>query len=383
MTIGKWQKGSYGKGRNLNERIITNPQVIFIIKKCRIFVGCDIILIEAYRVIINPDLIGGIGLKTVFLAAVAAFIITAIFGIFTVPWLEKLKFGQTVRSDGPRSHLKKMGTPTMGGIIFIPAIALSTLIFSDISPAILMVLFAMVSFALVGFTDDYIKITQKRSLGLRANQKLLLQLLFSIILSFFARSFYPGTSILLAPGFSRGIDTGVWFIPFTIFVILGTVNSVNLTDGLDGLVSGITVVVSFFFTILMLYIGDINLAMFGAAISGGCLGFLIYNRHPAKVFMGDTGSLGLGGAIAAMAALTGTQIYLIFFGMIFIIETLSVIIQVLSFRFTGRRIFRMSPIHHHFELLGWTENEVVFAFWAFTLATGVLGLALFLSTRMQ
>ncbi|HHW02993.1 MAG TPA: phospho-N-acetylmuramoyl-pentapeptide-transferase [Thermoanaerobacterales bacterium] len=322
-------------------------------------------------------------MKIEFYAAIFSFLMVALFGIYIVPLLAKLKFGQTVRSDGPKRHFKKMGTPTMGGIMFIPAIAISTLVFSNRSANVQMAIFSMAAFTMIGFVDDFIKIIKKRSLGLRANHKLLFQLIIAFILAFYARSFYPGTTVLPVPGFSTGLDFGLIFIPFTVFVILGTVNSVNLTDGLDGLVSGIVIIISFFYTLISLLLDNYGLAVFGAAISGGCLGFLIYNHHPARVFMGDTGSLGLGGALAAMAVLTGTQIYLILFGMIFIIETISVILQVIFYRTTGKRIFKMSPIHHHFELIGWSEEKVVLVFWAFTLFTGVLGMALFNATGLR
>ena len=166
------------------------------------------------------------------------------------------------------------------------------------------------------------------------------------------------------------------FIPFTVFVTLGTVNSVNLTDGLDGLVSGIMVIISFFYTLTATKAGLSDMAIISAAVTGACIGFLVYNFHPAKVFMGDTGSLGLGGVLAAISVLTRTHLYLILFGMIFIVETLSVILQVIAFRFTGKRLFKMSPIHHHFELNGWSEKKVVFVFWAFTLVTGFIGFML-------
>lgn len=316
-------------------------------------------------------------MKTEFYTAVASFLMVAAAGTFAIPMLTKLKFGQTIRVDGPKRHLKKMGTPTMGGIIFIPAIAVSTLLFSDRCYAVLMAVFSMIAFSMIGFVDDFIKIQKRRSLGLRANHKLLLQMIVSIILAYFAAAFYPKTTVIYMPGFLKGIDMGMLFVPFTIFVSIGTVNSVNLTDGLDGLVSGITAIISFFYTLISIFQANYGLAVFGAAISGGCIGFLLYNHHPARVFMGDTGSLGLGGALAALAVLTGTQIYLIIFGMIFVIETLSVIIQVLSFKLTGKRVFKMSPLHHHFELLGWSENKVVFTFWAFTLVSGLFGMAVF------
>jgi len=322
-------------------------------------------------------------LRTEFYAALISFLMAAFLGIYTIPELSRLKFGQTVRSDGPRRHFKKMGTPTMGGIMFIPAIAVSTLFISDRSQMVLMAIFSMIAFGMVGFADDFIKIAKKRSLGLRANLKLIFQLIISVILASYAYNFYPDIIWLPVPGFSKGISLGMMFIPFTIFVILSAVNSVNLTDGLDGLVSGIIAVISFFYTLISLVLGNHDLAVFGAAITGGCLGFLLYNRHPARVFMGDTGSLGLGGALAAMVVLTGTQVYLIIFGMILVIETLSVILQVIFFRLTGKRIFKMSPIHHHFELLGWSENKVVLTFWAFTLVTGILGMMLFNATALK
>ncbi|TYP54945.1 phospho-N-acetylmuramoyl-pentapeptide-transferase [Thermosediminibacter litoriperuensis] len=319
-------------------------------------------------------------MKTAFLAAAAAFTLVALLGIFVIPMLAVLKFGQTVRSDGPKRHLKKTGTPTMGGIMIIPAIILSTLFFYKGAYYTLMALLATAGFALIGFADDYIKVVKKRSLGLRASQKLLFQVILSIILAFFAFTIYPGTTKVFFPFIKGGIDLGLLYIPFTIFVVLGTVNSVNLTDGLDGLVSGIVVVVGFAFTLISFFLGKDDLALFSAAVSGACLGFLLYNRYPARVFMGDTGSLGLGGAISALTVLSGTHFYLAFIGLIFILETLSVILQVFFFRTTGKRIFRMSPLHHHFELGGWSEVKVVTVFWIFTGVSALLGIALFYLT---
>ncbi len=318
-----------------------------------------------------------------FITVLTSFIITIIWGNIIIPVLTRLKFGQTVRSDGPKRHLKKMGTPTMGGVIFIPAVVIAALIFAGKSSHIVMVIISTLGFGLIGFIDDYIKISRRRSLGLRANKKLLFQLILSFVIAVYAQNVFPRTSVIMAPFFAEGIDMGVLFIPFTVFVILGTVNSVNLTDGLDGLVSGITVIVSFFYTLISVSLGQQDIALFCAAVSGACLGFLIFNHFPAKVFMGDTGSLGLGGAIAAISVLTGTQFYLIFFGMIFIIETVSVILQVISFKLTGKRIFKMSPIHHHFELSGWKEPVIVFAFWCFTVFTGILGFLAFYHTHFR
>jgi len=309
-------------------------------------------------------------LFTEFTVAMISFIITAVLGIYLIPILIQLKLGQTIRSDGPKRHLKKMGTPTMGGVIFIPAIAIATILMTR-EPIV--AILSMVGFGLIGFTDDFIKIVKKRSLGLRANQKLFFQLIFSTCLALYT---YNVSGRVLVPFSDKPLNLGLLYIPITIFIILGTVNSVNLTDGLDGLVAGIVAIVSLFYTLVLIMLGYKDLAFFAAAITGGCVGFLLYNLHPAKVFMGDTGSLGLGGAIAALAVISHTHIYLAIFGMIFVIETLSVILQVISFKFTGRRIFKMSPIHHHFELCGWTEKKVVYVFWLFTLITGLLGLSI-------
>jgi len=316
-------------------------------------------------------------LKNEYIAAFIAFAITVILGAFLLPVLTRLKFGQTVRTDGPQRHFVKMGTPTMGGIMFIPAIAVSSIVVSSKSVDLLIALFIMIGFGLIGFFDDYIKIRKKRSLGLRANQKLLFQLVLSILLAFYTAA---KSDILYAPFFKSGIDLGFYLIPFSIFVTLGTVNSVNLADGLDGLVAGIMAIIGFIYTVICIALGMTDISLFSAAITGGCLGFLVYNHYPARVFMGDTGALALGGALSAIAALTNTQFYLIFIGMILIIETLSVILQVISFRITGKRIFKMSPLHHHFELLGYSEIKVVSLFWIFTLMSGILGVWVFYLT---
>ncbi|SHM06694.1 Phospho-N-acetylmuramoyl-pentapeptide-transferase [Caldanaerovirga acetigignens] len=321
-------------------------------------------------------------MKTAFLVAATAFALAALSGIVVIPILQILKFGQTVRDDGPKRHLKKMGTPTMGGIMLIPAIVFSTLFFYKGSPYALAAVLSTVGFGLIGFVDDYIKVVKKRPLGLRASQKLLFQILLSILITFFGLSVHPGSTIVFFPFIKNGIDLGLIYIPFTIFVILGTVNSVNLTDGLDGLVSGISVIVGFAYTVIYFFLGLQDLALFSSAISGACLGFLLYNRHPAKVFMGDTGSLGLGGAISALAVLGGTQFYLALIGFIFVIETFSVILQVIYFRLTGRRIFRMSPLHHHFELGGWSELKVVVVFWLIATVSALSGVMVFLSTEI-
>ncbi|MDD4569023.1 MAG: phospho-N-acetylmuramoyl-pentapeptide-transferase [Tepidanaerobacteraceae bacterium] len=317
-------------------------------------------------------------MRTEFYTALTSFIITAVLGIFLIPALSKLKFGQMVRSDGPRRHLKKMGTLTMGGIIFIPAVALAALLFSGRSWEFFIPIVSMVGFAFIGLADDFIKITKKRSLGLRANQKLLFQLILSTGLILYVFSNYPRPTEIWLPFYPGFIDIGMFYIPITlVFVCMGTVNSVNLADGLDGLVSGVVAIISFFYTIILIMNNHGHLAIFSSALTGGCLGFLLFNHHPARVFMGDTGAFGLGGALAAIAVLSRSHFYLVIFGMTFIIETLSVILQVIFFKITGKRIFKMSPIHHHFELCGWSERKVVYTFWLFTFMMGILGLLVF------
>ncbi|AEE91283.1 phospho-N-acetylmuramoyl-pentapeptide transferase [Tepidanaerobacter acetatoxydans Re1] len=313
-----------------------------------------------------------------FYTVIVSYAMTAALGLLLIPILEKLKFGQTVRDDGPQRHLKKMGTPTMGGIIFIPAIALTTLLFTGFSFDTFVAIISMIGFGLIGFADDFIKITKKRSLGLRANQKLLFQLIFSIVLVLYVFINYSRPTEILLPFYPKMINLGLFYIPITIiFVIIGTVNSVNLTDGLDGLVSGIVAIVSFFYTVFLIINDYPDLAIFSAAITGACLGFLLFNHYPAKVFMGDTGSLGLGGAIASIAVLSRSHFYLAVFGIIFVIETLSVILQVVFFKITGKRIFKMSPIHHHFELCGWSERKVVHTFWLITLIMGIIAFMIY------
>jgi len=312
-----------------------------------------------------------------FFAAATAFMFVAIAGNFVIPLLSYLKFGQTVRQDGPKRHLKKMGTPTMGGIMIIPAIIITAVIFSGINKASNLAVIATTGFGLVGFLDDYIKVVKKRSLGLRASQKILMQLVLAIILTLYAYMIYPGDSQVYIPFFEKAVDLGLFYIPFNVFIILGVVNSVNLTDGLDGLVSGIMLIISFFYTLIGLFFGIHEILFFSAAISGATLGFLLYNHYPAKVFMGDTGSLGLGGALAFLALSTKTQFYLLFFGFILVVETLSVIIQVLYFRATGKRIFKMAPLHHHFELCGLSEVKVVLLFWIIALISCFIGYYIF------
>ena len=298
-------------------------------------------------------------------ATIVSFLISVILGPIVIPWLTKLKFGQSVRSDGPKTHLKKAGTPTMGGIIIIISLLIADIVFSKWDKYMALLITITLGYGIIGFLDDYIKVRYKRSLGLTARQKLLGQFALAILFAYFSKNIV-GTDVII-PFLKREIDLGYFYIPFIMFVVVGTVNSVNLTDGLDGLASGVSFMVTAFFTLIGFFMNNSSLTVFGAAITGALLGFLKFNRYPAEVFMGDTGSLAIGGAVAALATMTKLPVILVVVGIVYVAEALSVIMQVVSFRLTGKRIFKMSPLHHHFELSGWSETKVVFLFWMVTL----------------
>ena len=301
------------------------------------------------------------------ISAVTGLIISAVLGYVMVPLLHRLKFGQSIREEGPKWHQKKSGTPTMGGIIFILSTLAATFAITRSFDALLIVGCALL-FGLIGFTDDYIKVVKKRNLGLTAKQKFLAQLF--IAAAFALLLMYKGLNAdVLLPFKNKSVSFGIWYMPFAVFVIVGTVNSVNLTDGLDGLASFITLAVSAFFVIIAKKAGFEGAAVACAALCGGLIGFLVYNFYPARVFMGDTGSLFLGGFISAFAVRYGFELILIICGGVFVMETLSVIIQVTSFKLTGKRIFKMSPLHHHFEMCGFKETKIVALF---TLVTVIL-----------
>ncbi|MEF2245583.1 phospho-N-acetylmuramoyl-pentapeptide-transferase [Paenibacillus sp. IITD108] len=302
-----------------------------------------------------------------------SFLIAVILGPLLIPMLRRLKFGQQIRDDGPQSHLKKSGTPTMGGIIIMLAATIAFLRFADKTPQFWILLIASLGFGLVGFLDDYIKIVFKRSLGLTAKQKLLGQLIFSVIVCVLLYNMNHSTEIFL-PGTSWSFNLGWVYYPFVVIIMFAASNSVNFTDGVDGLLAGTSAIAFGAFAIIALQVSAHESAVFSAAMIGGVLGFLVYNAHPAKVFMGDMGSLGIGGGIAAVAILTKTELLLILIGGIFVLEMLSVILQVASFKLRGKRIFKMSPIHHHFELSGWSEWKVVSVFWSVGLLLAALGL---------
>ncbi|OXM15681.1 phospho-N-acetylmuramoyl-pentapeptide-transferase [Paenibacillus herberti] len=305
-----------------------------------------------------------------------SFLLSVILGPLCIPLLRRLKFGQQVRTDGPQSHLKKSGTPTMGGIIIMLALLIAFLRFSEKTTEFWVLLIGALGFGLVGFMDDYIKIVLKRSLGLTAKQKLGGQLLFSIIICVLLFKMDHSTAISI-PGTHFSFDLGWFYYPFVVIIFFATTNAVNFTDGVDGLLAGTSGIAAGAFTIIAMQATEHESAVFMAALVGAVLGFLIFNAHPAKVFMGDTGSLGIGGALAAAAILTKTEVLLILIGGVFVIEMVSVILQVGSFKLRGKRIFRMSPIHHHFELSGWSEWKVVTIFWAVGLVLAAAGLALY------
>ncbi|MDD4169887.1 MAG: phospho-N-acetylmuramoyl-pentapeptide-transferase [Desulfotomaculaceae bacterium] len=321
-------------------------------------------------------------MQQLLMAFAFSLLVTLILGPLIIPVLRKLKFSQNVRLDGPARHLEKTGTPTMGGVIFLTGATAGTLLMAHWVADEIIVLVMILGFGLIGFLDDYIKVVLKRSLGLRAREKLLGQALLAGGLAFWEmfRS-DRGTSLmipfsgLVTPG-GMQVELGWWlYLAFTMFIVVGMANAVNLTDGLDGLAAGVSMLVALGMVIIALFVDKPGVALVMASLAGGCLGFLFFNRYPAKVFMGDTGSLALGGGLGAAAVVTGSELFLVIIGGIFVIETLSVIIQVISFQTIGRRVFLMSPLHHHFELSGWEENRVVITFTAATLVFVLIGLA--------
>lgn len=301
--------------------------------------------------------------QDVIVAVLISFGISAVLCPIVIPLLHRLKFGQQVRQEGPKEHLKKQGTPTMGGVMFLGAIVVTSLFYIGRYPELVPVLFVTVGFGIIGFLDDFIKIVMKRSEGLNPVQKLILQLVIAGIFTFYCmKNPAIGTEIILPFTDGKTVDLGWFFIPFCIFVMLGTDNGVNFTDGLDGLCSSVTVMVATFFTVVAL--GNNNgISPVCAAVVGSLMGFLLFNVYPAKVFMGDTGSLALGGFVSAAAFMLRRPIFIVIVGLIYLVEVVSVIIQVTYFKSTGgKRFFKMAPIHHHFELCGWSETQIVALF---------------------
>lgn len=306
-----------------------------------------------------------------------SFIISVVITKVEIPVLKR-KAGQNIREDGPQSHLSKAGTPSMGGIAIIIAASLTTIgaavmgKIDGLGCAIILLVF--VGFGLIGFFDDYLKVIKKNNLGLRAYQKFGLQTILSVILAVYLANYTEGSTSVYIPFADIYVNFGIWYIPFVVFVVLAMTNAVNLTDGLNGLASGVTAFISLFFAVAGFTYAIATGAYFCSAMCGACLGFLVFNRNPAKVFMGDTGSLALGGGLAAAAILMKLELLLPIVGLLYVIEALSVVLQVGYFKISGgKRIFKMAPIHHHFEKCGFSEVQVVAGFWIFAVLCCVAG----------
>lgn len=318
---------------------------------------------------------------------VVGFIVSSIVGMWLIPLLRRLHFGQTILEVGPSWHKKKQGTPTMGGFMFIIGVVISTLVgyatlylSENIKESGKVGFYYMISgiimalcFGALGFADDFVKVSKKRNLGLTAIQKIIIQLLIAIVFLFVQRQFDPSTMVMI-PFFGE-LDLGMLYYPLIVFIIVGVPNAVNLTDGIDGLCGSVTFVVAMAFMMIAAILGMTEINILSAAVAGSCLGFLVWNFYPAKVFMGDTGSMFLGGMVVAMAMGVRMPVLLIFAGIIYVVETLSLIIQVTSFKLTGKRVFKMSPIHHHFEMSGWNEIRIVVTFSLITVIGCIVAVA--------
>ncbi|ASF39314.1 MULTISPECIES: phospho-N-acetylmuramoyl-pentapeptide-transferase [Halobacillus] len=309
-----------------------------------------------------------------------SFALTVVISPIIIPYLRRLKFGQAIREEGPESHQKKSGTPTMGGVMIIIAVLVTTLCASywftpgSSNVHLFLVLFVLLGYGLLGFLDDYIKVALKRNLGLTSKQKMAGQIIIALVVYIILeRTGFP--TFITVPGTSFELELGWGYGLLILFMLVGGSNAVNLTDGLDGLLAGTAAIAFGAFAILAWTDqSNVEVTIFTLAVVGALLGFLVFNAHPAKVFMGDTGSLALGGAIAIAAILTKLELILVIIGGVFVLETLSVIIQVISFKTTGKRVFKMSPLHHHYELKGWSEWRVVTTFWTVGLVFAVLGI---------
>jgi phospho-N-acetylmuramoyl-pentapeptide-transferase len=315
--------------------------------------------------------------QVIFFTILMGFLITVLLSPIFIPFLRRLKFGQSIREEGPKSHQAKTGTPTMGGVMILFSIIITTLVmtgkFSEPTVKTYLLILVTFGFGLLGFLDDFIKVALKRNLGLTSRQKLLGQIIISVIFYLvYKQNGFP--TEITVPGSTYSIELGWFYVLFIVFWLVGFSNAVNLTDGLDGLVSGTAAIAFGAYAVLAWNQSQMEVAIFSVAVAGAVLGFLVFNAHPAKVFMGDTGSLALGGAIATIAILTKLELLLVIIGGVFVIETLSVILQVISFKTTGKRIFRMSPLHHHYELIGWSEWKVVVTFWSVGLILAILGI---------
>lgn len=302
-----------------------------------------------------------------------AFFVCLLLSKPAIKFLQKLKFGQFIRDEGPESHLKKSGTPTMGGLIILIGILAGSIPYISKYPNIIPILFVTLGFGLIGFIDDYIKVVMKRNLGLRAWQKMLGQIIITAIFAFYILNYTGIDTTMLIP-FSGGkyLEFGILYVPALFVIVLGTVNGANFTDGLDGLASSVTVLIATFFMVITIA-NNSGIEPVTAATIGALLGFLVFNVYPARVFMGDTGSLALGGFVASTAIVLQMPLFIPIVAFIYLLEVLSVIIQVVSFKTTGKRVFKMAPIHHHFELSGWPETKVVAIFAIITAVLCMIG----------
>lgn len=308
----------------------------------------------------------------VIIAFVLSLGVSLLLGPLIIPMLHKLKFGQNIREEGPKNHLKKAGTPTIGGLIFITSTIVSMIIMRyKPSDEGMIVMYGMLAFGLIGFLDDMLKIIHKHNEGLTSKQKFLLQLLFSVIAAWYGYTVI-GTKISVL--FTNvEVNLGWFFIPFVMFYFVALTNAVNLTDGLDGLNTSVTIIVMIFFALVSFKTGHESVSVFSVALIGGLIGFLKYNKYPAKIFMGDTGSIALGGAISTILLILKNPLIIIIVGGIYVLETVSVIIQVTYYKKTKKRFFKMAPIHHHFEQLGWSEVKIVIVFSAITAILCLVG----------
>ena len=324
---------------------------------------------------------------TLIYSILLSFGVSLLLGPLAIPLLKRLKFGQMVRDDGPQTHLSKAGTPTMGGVIILLAAVLTCLVlFSGPVEYLLLAVLIMLGYGLVGFLDDFIKVLRRRSMGLRAYQKIIGQLGLAVVVALFAYNDPNIGSKLIVPFAGVEWDLGVWYVPFTVFAVLGVVNGVNLTDGLDGLASGVTLLNALTFGLLyIVFIGNAagrtlyadnlkNMLVFAGAVTGACLGFLRYNTYPARVFMGDTGALALGGALAVMAIMMRMTLIIPLIGLMFVLSVVSVVLQVGSYKLRKKRVFKMAPLHHHFELKGNPETKVVAIYMIVTAITCLIAL---------
>ncbi len=289
---------------------------------------------------------------------VSAFVLAVIIAPMWLPFLRKHRIFQKIKMDGPNWHLSKNNTPTVGGIVFIVPFVVCTLLFSNNSASLWIMLFGL-AFGAIGLLDDFLKVKRKTNDGLSSKQKFLLQIAVSILFLYLTLNNGILTSEIALPFIYKTVDIGLWYIPLAIIVMVGTTNAVNLTDGVDGLSSSVTIVVSIVLAIISYMSGNMAVTVSSAVLCGGCLGFFMFNKHPAKMFMGDTGSIFLGGTVCAMALVIKQPLLLVIIGGVYVLEAVSVILQVLSNRIFHRRIFRMAPLHHHFEQGGWSENRIV------------------------